>query len=163
MNELDNALLHALSGETKQKAVERFRGYLAEWGLVMPPAEILVEDFGLGDFWRVGLIECWIANETEAGYCGKFLFVLDGQSCPLHLHRSKHETFFIVRGKVQLSLEGTERLLQAGEVLSVPPGRLHSFRGCGAALLLEVSQPCIVADNFFADPRIPIGGNYRQA
>ena len=24
------------------------------------------------------------------------------------------------------------------------------------------SRPCVVADNYFADPRIPIGGNYRR-
>ena len=38
------------------------------------------------EFDRVGLIEFWIANEKEAGYCGKYLFAFDGQQCPAHSH-----------------------------------------------------------------------------
>jgi mannose-6-phosphate isomerase-like protein (cupin superfamily) len=129
--------------------------------MTMPPAEMLVEDFGLGDFRRVGLIECWVANEMEAGYCGKFLFVFDGQECPLHHHRTKHETFYIVHGTVSMSFDGKTRVMRPGEVLPVPPGKQHSFRGVGPALLLEVSKTCEVDDNYFANPRIPYGGNYK--
>jgi hypothetical protein len=31
----------------------------------------------------------------------------------------------------------------------------------GPALLLELSMPCEVDDNFFDDPRIPYGGNQK--
>ncbi len=60
----------------------------------MPPHEPLVSDFGLGDFYETGLIEYWVANEIQAGYCGKLLFVFGGQTCPMHWHKRKHETFF---------------------------------------------------------------------
>jgi hypothetical protein len=33
----------------------------------MPPVDPLVLDFGLGDFYRTGLIEHWVANATSAG------------------------------------------------------------------------------------------------
>jgi D-lyxose ketol-isomerase len=49
-----------------------------------------------------------------------------------------------------------------GDVLPVEPGRQHSFTGRGPALLLEVSTPCVVDDNDFADPAIPIGGNRQR-
>ncbi len=163
MDELEKALKVGLSGEVKEKALEEFRGHLKRWDMKMPPAEMLVEDFGLGDFRRVGLIECWVANEADAGYCGKFLFVFDGQACPMHHHLVKHETFYIVKGTVLMSFDGKERLMYPGDVLPVPPGKPHSFSGKGPALLLEVSKTCVVDDNYVADTRIPLGGNSRKA
>ena len=124
------------------------------WQAAIPPAEPLVLDFGLGDFKSTGLIEYWIANELEAGYCGKYLFVFDGQTCPTHHHKSKHETFFIMHGKVRMTCEGKARDLSAGDVLPMPPGVVHSFTGIGPALLLEVSTPCLTDDNYFEDSRI---------
>ena len=73
----------------------------------MPPSQRLVLDFGLGDFKGTGLIECWLANEVAAGYCGKYLFVFDRQTCPAHLHRKKHETFFIAKGRVRMVIDST--------------------------------------------------------
>ena len=162
MDELDKAVRGSLKGTAADDSIRRFDRVVAGWKLAMPPVAKLITDFGLGDFAHTGLIECWIANEIEAGYCGKFLFVFDGQTCPLHSHRVKHETFFIVCGEVQMMLNGTSRRMKPGMVLPVPPGEQHSFTGVGPALLLEVSKPCIVDDNYFADSRIPIGGNYRK-
>ena len=154
MDELKKILDIAVTGEQREKAIKEFKGYLAGWGMTMPPAEILVQDFGLGDFKREGLIECWVANETTAGYCGKFLFVFDGQSCPRHHHREKHETFFVVKGAVRMRTARRSRLLREGAVFPVPPGVFHSFTASGPALLLEVSQPSIRRDNFFKDKRV---------
>ena len=47
------------------------------------------------------------------------------------------------------------------DALAVAPGGLHSFTGVEPTLLLEVSMPGIVADNWFEDPAIPIGGNWK--
>ncbi len=162
MQELDQGLAISLTGPAAAAAVARCQQQLAAWGLTMPPVPPLVLDFGLGDFARVGLIEYWVANELAAGYCGKFLFVFDGQTCPRHHHREKMETFFIVRGRVEMEFAGAVSEMGEGAVLPVPAGQPHRFTGRGPALLLEVSRPCVVADNYFADPRIPIGGNYRR-
>lgn len=162
MEELDKGLRISLSGSEREQALAVFRQQLAEWGIALPPAECLVLDFGLGRFRSVGLIESWIANETQAGYCGKYLFVFDGQTCPTHSHRQKHETFFIVKGRVRMTCDGTVREMAEGDVLAVPPGREHCFTGIGPALLLELSTPCRIDDNYFADSAIPIGGNCRN-
>ena len=163
MDELDKAIDQGLRGKTRDQAIEEFDRMISQWDMTMPPAEKLVTDFGLGEFRRTGLIECWIANEMEAGYCGKFLFVFDGQTCPMHSHRTKHETFYIVRGEVNMVFDGSSRRMQPGMILPVPPGKQHSFTGIGPALLLEVSKTCVVDDNYFADTRIPFGGNYRKS
>ena len=78
----------------------------------------------------------------------------------MHWHQGKHETFFIVRGTVEMSFAGVVSDLRPGDCLPVPPGKPHRFTGKGAALLLEVSRPCLVQDNFFENPDIPLGGNY---
>ncbi len=162
MKELEKALDIAVTGPAAQKALAEFAAQMAAWGMVMPKVEPLVLDFGLGDFYRVGEIEHWIANEVEAGYCGKFLFVFDGQTCPMHHHRQKVETFFIVKGRVGMRFDGREIDMGEGDTLLVPVDKDHTFTGVGPALVLEVSKPCQIDDNYFADRRIPIGGNYAK-
>ncbi len=102
-----------------------------------------------------------VANELEAGYCGKYLFVFAGQTCPRHHHQTKHETFFIMKGRVRMTCGETTREMSEGEVLAVKPGQVHSFIGISPALLLELSMPCRVDDNYFENRDIPYGGNYR--
>jgi D-lyxose ketol-isomerase len=154
VEELSEGLKISRAGLEKRLPLETFQQQIEAWNIAMPPVEPLVLDFGLGQFDRVGLIEYWIANEMQAGYCGKYLFVFDGQECPLHSHRTKHETFFLVRGRLDVTLDGRSLTLDPGGVLPVPPGHVHSFRGQGNALLLELSMPCEVRDNCFEDPRI---------
>jgi D-lyxose ketol-isomerase len=153
MQELDKGLAKSLSGPEAERMLEKFHRQIEAWGLALPPVKPLVLDFGVGQFDRVGLIEFWIANELEAGYCGKYLFVFDGQTCPSHSHRVKHETFFVMRGCLEVQLDGRRLTLRPGEVLPVPAGHVHSFQGKGNALLLELSMPCHISDNCFEDPR----------
>jgi mannose-6-phosphate isomerase-like protein (cupin superfamily) len=161
-DELKKAQAITITGSQKQQALDAFEKQMKEWNIVMPPAERLAIDFGLGEFYKTGEIECWICNEVQQGYCGKFLFVFDGQTCPMHMHKTKHETFYIVRGQVRMTFDGAQRIMNAGDVLPVPCGKVHSFTGIGPALLLEVSKPCIVDDNYFENTTIPIGGNYKK-
>ena len=66
----------------------------------------------------------------------------------------KHETFFVVKGSLRMKVGDEERILGEGDLLPMPPGVGHSFTGMGPALVLEVSMPSILQDNFFADKRI---------
>ena len=122
----------------------------------------LVTDFGLGNFFDTGYIDYIVVNEKEAGYCAKFIFVFDGQTLPVHHHQTKHETFFIQKGKVKMSFGGDTFEMREGDRLVVEPGNNHSFIGLGPALVLEVSQPSFAEDNYFENTRIPLGGNYRE-
>ena len=147
-----------LSSARQRKVMLACRKQLTEWGMNMPKVKPLILDFGLGQFYKTGLIEFWLANETEAGYCGKFLFVFDGQTCPYHRHKIKHETFFTVKGVVKMKVNGKTRILKPGDTLVMPAGVGHSFQGMGPALLLEASQPCLPGDSFFRDKRIAGNG-----
>jgi mannose-6-phosphate isomerase-like protein (cupin superfamily) len=159
VDELDRGLAIAVTGPARDAALAACARQLAAWNAVMPAVEPLVLDFGLGDFDRTGLIEYWIANEIEAGYCGKYLFLFDGQTCPRHHHRGKLETFYIQHGTVRMEYDGRQWNMKPGDVLRVETNHPHQFRGVGPALILEVSRPCLIDDNYFADPRIPVGGN----
>jgi len=151
---MDYQLRGPMRGHYLQKCLDRIKS----WGLTMPTVEVLLLDFGLKEFERTGLAEFWVANEVRAGYCGKFLFVFDGQTCPTHLHHVKKETFFVVKGAVEMVSGGTRRPLKEGDVHVVEPGTAHSFTGRGDALLLEVSMPCMLRDSIFADMRIGADG-----
>ena len=47
-----------------------------------------------------------------------------------------------------------ERIMREGDLLGMPAGMKHSFTGMGPVLILEVSMPSILQDNFFTDTRI---------
>lgn len=160
MQELERAQDIGVTGPRRDEMLAEFESQRAVWGVAMPPVQPLVLDFGLGRFHDTGLIEFWICNESGAGYCGKFLFLFDGQTCPMHRHREKTETFFISKGIVDVSIDGDIRRLHEGDTLFIPPWVPHSMTGVGPALILEISTPCLVDDNYFENPHIPIGGNY---
>lgn len=162
MSELNDITKVELSGHAASKAEAACRGQLDQWGITMPEVRPFVLDFGLGRFDETGLIEYWIANEKEAGYCGKYMFLFDGQRCPMHRHRDKHETFCIVKGTAIMTFDGREFEMNPGDTLTVERWKYHSFAGKGPCLLLEISTPCHVADNYFENPEIPIGGNYKD-
>jgi len=147
-----------VTGPQRQEIIAAIHQQLAEWGLTMPDVEPLILDMGLGRFNEIGDSEFWIANEEEQGYCGKFLFMFDGQTCPRHYHKIKHETFFVVKGKIRMCTDDNEFIMKEGDVLPMPPGTYHSFTGLGNALILEVSMPSMRMDNFFENKQIGKNG-----
>ncbi len=147
-----------LQGREREEKLAAIQEQLRQWGLTMPDVEPLPLHFGLHRFEEVGETEFWIANEEEHGYCGKFLFVFGGQTCPQHYHAVKHETFFVVKGAVRMKMGQEECTMREGDLLAMPPRAAHSFCGIGPALILEVSMPSTLGDNFFEDKDIGDGG-----
>src|SRR5436190_15192026 len=133
-----------------------------------------ITDFGSGDFPRRGLVIFCVRNgrqgvAEERPYAEKLLVVEEEQETPFHLHRIKMEDI-IVRGGGNLVLElhnladgalgetpvtvmvdGTRRMLAAGEPLTLKPGesvtltrnlwhRFYGETGKGTVSASEVSQ-----------------------
>ncbi len=71
-----------VTGPQRQQIIAAIRQQLDEWGLTMPDVEPLLLNMGLGCFEEIGDSEFWVANEEGLGYCGNFLFMFDGQTCP---------------------------------------------------------------------------------
>jgi N-acetylneuraminate synthase len=160
MEELNKGLEIALKGEDAKRAAERAFKQVKKWGLTMPDVTPLALDFGLGKFKEIGEVEFWIANETGAGYCGKYLFIDKNQEVPKHMHKEKLETFFIVKGRIRLSYDDEERIMRQGDVLRIELEKYHEIHAIEPSLVLEVSKPSIIDDNYFENTRIPIGGNF---
>jgi quercetin dioxygenase-like cupin family protein len=147
-----------IQGKVRRKALAAFKKQLKKWGLTMPKVTPQVLDLGTGRFKDIGLIEYWVCNNDKEGYCGKFLFVFDKQTCPYHMHKFKHETFFVIKGKVSMKIDGRTKIRKPGDTVSMDQRSNHSFTGIGPALLLEVSKPCKPGDNYMWDKTIGKNG-----
>ena len=139
----------------KKEILAEAKRIISNWGLKMPGEVEVAFDFGLKDFNRTGEVEFWIANETSEGYCGKFLFLFSKQTCPKHHHRKKHETFFIVKGRVSMEAGGKRFEMAEGDYYAMAPGVDHTFTAIeNPALIVEVSKPCEPGDSIFENKKI---------
>ena len=152
--ELDKGIDNSLQGSEAEAIVKRIREKTAEWGVALPPVEPMLFDFGLGDFAAIGETKFWIANEEENGYCGKYMFLFAGQRCPEHMHKEKHETFFIMKGDVEMTVAGDMVVMHPGDVLPLATSTRHTFKAATDCLILEISKPSVISDNYFSDPRL---------
>lgn len=143
-----------VSGSERNLIIEKCKEMVSAWGLKLPDVEPAVLHFGLDGFYSVGEIEFDIVNDVENCYCGKFIFLFKGQKCPEHYHRFKKETFFIVKGKVNMTVNGEGRTLVQGDFLNMERGQKHTFIALEDALILESSNPDLPHDSIFTDPKI---------
>ena len=141
-------------GDEREAIKKKIDDQMREWGLRLPDVFYLMVHFGLNDFFQTGETEFWVANEVESGYCAKLIFVFDAQTCPYHNHKVKHETFYVLKGKTKMAVDGQELIKEQGDILVVPVGVKHSFTGIGPCLLLEVSMPCSLGDSYFENNNI---------
>lgn len=75
-------------------------------------------------------------------YAGKLLVIEKGRRLSLQYHRRKHESLFVLKGKLTLRLGRATRLAVPGATFNVPPGTVHRFEARhGRVTLLEVSTP----------------------
>lgn len=134
-------------------AQELVRRRFGESGAVLgSDAEIEIADFGLDHWITEGLGLVVRVNETE--YCSKFMTLEPGQECPLHYHKLKKETFFVLAGDVALWLDGQTVALAPGQSHTINPGVLHSFKSLGGAVIEEVSTHDENSDSYFQNPKI---------
>jgi mannose-6-phosphate isomerase-like protein (cupin superfamily) len=92
--------------------------------------------------------EEWIVNDKDANYCGKVLRFKEGMCCSWHYHKDKHETFYVLEGRLLVYLSWTDDILQAekrildqGDCLTIPPELRHRMVGVAKedSVLLEFS------------------------
>jgi len=83
--------------------------------------------------------EIWYAHTDR--YAGKVLEVTAGHLLSLQKHRVKHETLYLLSGRVRLTLD--ERVLDwlPGHAVSIPPETVHRMEAIEDSVLLEVSTP----------------------
>ena len=144
----------SLQGEERVKTLKQIDEVVTSWGLKLPDVSPDPLHFGYNDFANIGETEFNINNNVEEGYCGKFMFMFAGQTCPMHHHRIKHETFFMVKGKVEMELSGKKIIMNQGDTLIVNQNAKHCFTALEDSLILESSKPDLVDDSIFNDSKI---------
>ena len=144
----------SLQGEAKEDTLKKIHETVASWGLKLPEVPPDPLHFGYDDFGNIGETEFNINNNVEQGYCGKFMFMFKGQNCPMHHHKVKHETFFIVKGKVEMELDGAKSIMGIGDRMIVNQNAWHTFTALEDSLILESSKPDLVDDSIFQDQAI---------
>lgn len=84
--------------------------------------------------------EIWWAQAPA--YVGKLIVIEKSKRLSLQYHKKKHETIYVLRGRLRLRLGPRSRLLAAGAAATIPPKTVHRFEApFGRVTLLEVSTP----------------------
>jgi mannose-6-phosphate isomerase-like protein (cupin superfamily) len=84
--------------------------------------------------------------EKNEDYVMKELFMTAGNCCSVQYHEKKHETVYVVSGKLLLHYGDTKDSLQIAELgpgqsFVVPPGLIHRMEAAEDSLYLEASTP----------------------
>lgn len=95
-----------------------------------------------------------IVNLVNREYCKKLIIMLPGQRHPNHRHMKKEETFQLLRGDLEVNLNGVMHNLVAGDILLVERGTWHSFSTQQGCIFEEVSTTHIIGDSYYEDPKI---------
>jgi mannose-6-phosphate isomerase-like protein (cupin superfamily) len=83
--------------------------------------------------------------ETDR-YAGKILTIETGRRLSLQYHERKHESIYVLSGRLRFFLEGDDGQVRAeelepGDTRQVPVGRIHRFEAIERVELNEVSTP----------------------
>lgn len=79
-------------------------------------------------------------------YVGKILHIEPGQTLSLQYHEQKHESIYVLRGRMIFRYrnetgELAEREMIAGDAQQVPTGMVHQFDALERTDVLEASTP----------------------
>lgn len=96
--------------------------------------------------------ELWIVNNAD--YCGKILRFNKGAEFSMHYHMIKHETFFILKGRILLKSYNLSDASQQegnysqGTVITIPAGNPHKIIALEETEVMEVSTQHFELDSY---------------
>ncbi len=98
-------------------------------------------------------------------YCGKVLFVREGESLSLQYHEVKDETLYLQSGRAEVTLGASPETVEVveaapGAAFHVAPGTVHRITAIDDSTFLEVSTPELedvvrLEDRYGRAPRTP--------
>jgi sialic acid synthase SpsE/mannose-6-phosphate isomerase-like protein (cupin superfamily) len=122
------------------------------------PAQLELEvshHYGIERFREFGTTTITVVNREA--YCKRVILVLPGQAHPEQWHELKDETYHLLHGEIELTLDGVLRTVKKNDVVVIPHGVKHAFKSSGGAVIEEISSAYSQSDSYYTDPRI--GGN----
>lgn len=129
------------------------KGMLYEAGIALGnDFEIeLSHHYGMQHFRQFGAI---IINIINREYCKKLIIVLPGQKHPCHYHKVKEETFQLLYGDLQVTMDGRAINMVPGDIQTVLRGEEHAFTSTKGAIFEEVSTTHVKNDSYYEDEKI---------
>lgn len=139
--------------ETIASIILQVRGILADARIeINPDAQIeLSHHYGLDRFREFGAVLITCYNDE---YAKKLVIQLPRQKHPYHFHKDKQETFQLLWGDMELTVNGQDHVLQPGELYTVNRGEWHKFHSLHGAVVEEISTRAIPGDSFYEDSSI---------
>ncbi|WP_241911556.1 N-acetylneuraminate synthase family protein [Telmatospirillum siberiense] len=139
--------------DTVLNIVERVKALLRKGNIIVPgQAELEISHhYGLERFDECGITMITVVNRE---YCKKLIVVLPGQRHPEQYHNLKEETFVVLHGSLELTLNGAVQTYGAGSVAVVERGVKHAFESAEGVVFEEISSTHYVNDSFYTDSRI---------
>ena len=116
----------------------------------------LSHHYGIDRFHEVGLTMLTVVNR---GYCKKLLISLPNQFHPEQYHNQKEETFHILYGDVDVTLNGVTKTYHPGDVINIEPTVRHAFISKTGAVIEEISSTHFKNDSFYTDDSINKNSN----
>lgn len=108
--------------------------------------------YGVKNFREVGAVLIDIINRD---YCKKIIVQLPGQIHPQHYHKRKEETFQVLSGTLNITIDRRhKRVLGPGDTCLVQPGMWHNFWTDTGCVFEEISTRHYDDDSFYKDKKI---------
>ena len=84
--------------------------------------------------------------EHNSRYVLKKLFMNKGHRCSLQYHKKKHETIYVLKGKLKIYYGQTvdkleQKIYLENETISLEPGLIHRMEAVEDSIYLESSTP----------------------
>lgn len=99
-----------------------------------------------------------VFRETSASSGGEVLRVesthpTSPRAEPVHIHPFQQSSFEVLDGQLRVSIDGEERVLQAGESLIIPAGAPHTFWNASGdtARSMQEFRPALNTEEFFEE------------
>ena len=129
------------------------RGLFQKAGVVYPGGVELEisHHYGIEYFEKTGITMITVVNRD---YCKKLIAVLPGQKHPEQYHKIKEETFHLLYGDIQLTLDGQVVEMGCGDTVTIEPGVRHKFQSNGGCVIEEISTTHQFSDSFYTDQTI---------
>lgn len=132
---------------------EKVKYVLIKSGIALPTRfEMeLSHHYGIDRFYEWGAT---ILNMINREYCKKLIVVLPQQKHPVHYHIRKEETFHVLYGDLDVVLNGENKLIREGEMLTVERKDRHSFSSKLGCIFEEISTTHFTNDSYYDDDEI---------
>ena len=107
--------------------------------------------YGITNFFKVGAILFHIINKE---YSKILVMMFKNQSYPSHYHNKKTETYFILEGDLEITLQNKKIFLKKGDVYTIIKGIAHSFKTKKGVIFEEIATRYFKGDSVYTDQNI---------